>query len=320
MALEIINKTTQQEAYGELVTRAARYAETATAANTRRAYSVALARFIAWCDANGVSATPATPETVAAYITEMADTHSPAIIDQHLAAISTAHRLAGHNSPTTAQIVKLTRKGLRIEKGTAQRQARPISVPELEAILAPLTDSPIDARDRALILIGFAGGMRRSELVALDVADLEETPEGLRVTIRRSKTDQEAAGRVIGIPYGQNLATCPVRALSAWLRAAGITEGPVFRSINRHAQISDSRLSAQSVALVVKARAEAAGIDPAKLSGHSLRAGLATAAARAGVDERTIARTTGHTGTTVLRRYIRDGELFTHNAAASIGL
>jgi integrase len=162
--------------------------------------------------------------------------------------------------------------------------------------------------------------MRRSELVALDVEDVTEGPDGLTVRLRRSKTDQEGAGRTVGIPYGSNLATCPVRAWRAWLELSEIAEGPAFRSVDRHGRVGTTRLTAQAVALVVKSHAARAGLDPDEVAGHSLRAGLATSAAEAGVPERVIAATTGHKGTAMLRRYIREGSLFRENAASAVGL
>jgi integrase len=162
--------------------------------------------------------------------------------------------------------------------------------------------------------------MRRSELVGLDVADVSEGTDGLIVRLRRSKTDQEGAGRNVGIPYGSNLATCPVRAWRAWLELSSITEGPAFRPVDRHGRIAVTRLSGQAVALVLKRHASRAGLDPGEVAGHSLRAGLATSAAAAGVPESVIAATTGHRGTAMLRRYIREGSLFCENAADAVGL
>jgi integrase len=182
-----------------------------------------------------------------------------------------------------------------------------------------LPDSLLGIRDRALLLVGFAGAFRRSELVGLDVADVEFKREGLVVTLERSKTDQEGAGRKIGIPYGSNPATCPVRALQAWLEASATTEGALFRTMNRHGHVKD-RLSGQGVAIVVKRCAEAAGLNPDDYAGHSLRSGLATSAAAAGVSERAIMNQTGHKSVNMVRRYIREGSLFRENAAAGVGL
>ncbi|WP_309709653.1 tyrosine-type recombinase/integrase [Armatimonas sp.] len=181
-------------------------------------------------------------------------------------------------------------------------------------------DRLIACRDRALLLLGFAGAMRRSELVGLDVADVVEAADGLVVTIRRSKTDQEGQGRKIGIPYGSKLATCPVRSLRAWKVRAKITEGPLFRQVNRHGKVLEGRLGDRTVALVVKRAVAATGVDAASYAGHSLRAGLATAAAMAGVSERVIQGQTGHKSLPILRRYIREGSLFRENAAAEVGL
>lgn len=176
-------------------------------------------------------------------------------------------------------------------------------------------------RDRALLLAGFALAARRSELVALRVSDLEETPEGFRVTVRRSKTDQEARGTTRALPYGSDPETCPVRALSAWLAMAGITEGPVFRAVDRWGHVADRALTGQAVALIVKSAAAGAGLEPDKYSGHSLRAGFCTTAAARGASERAIARQTGHApNSTVLRSYIRHATVFTDNAAADLGL
>jgi integrase len=178
----------------------------------------------------------------------------------------------------------------------------------------------VGLRDRALLLVGFAGAFRRSELVSLDVADLEFTGGGLIVTLRKSKTDQEGRTRRLGIPYGSSEQTCPVRSERAWLESAHITHGPVFRSLDRFHRVQPKRLSDKAVALVVKRRAKAVGLDPARYAGHSLRAGLATSAAAAGASERVIMSQTGHRSAEMVRRYIREGSLFTSNPAAMVGL
>ena len=175
-------------------------------------------------------------------------------------------------------------------------------------------------RDSALLLVGFAGALRRSELVGLDVADVIPADGGTILTLRRSKTDQEGAGRQVGIPYGSHRETCPVRSLHRWLEIAELEEGPIFRPIDRHGSVGSTRLSDRSVALIVQRAAKKAGLDPGLFAGHSLRAGLATAAAAAGVSEHDIARTTGHKSVAVLRRYVRTATVFERNAAASVGL
>jgi site-specific recombinase XerD len=304
----------------EIAATARDYVAVSRAENTTRSYRTGWAQFTAWCDEHGVTPLPASAEIVACYVADLAKSAKPATIDLRLAAVSSAHRAAGYDSPTKAEVVRLVRRGVRRTLGTSQRQVRAVTVPDLRRMIEGLGTDPAGCRDHALLLLGFAGAMRRSELVALDVEDVTEGPDGLTVRLRRSKTDQEGAGRTVGIPYGSNPSTCPVRAWRAWLELSGITEGPAFRSVDRHGRIGATRLTAQAVALVVKSHAARAGLDPDEVAGHSLRAGLATSAAEAGVPERVIAATTGHKGTAMLRRYIREGSLFRENAASAVGL
>jgi integrase len=187
-------------------------------------------------------------------------------------------------------------------------------------MVASLPDSLIGRRDACLLLLGFAMAARRSELVALTVEDLTATADGLVVTIRRSKTDQEGQGRQTGVPYGSNQMTCPIRATQTWLEASGIETGPLFRSVDRHGRLGNSALSDKAVALIVKRAAERAGLNPNRFAGHSLRSGMATSAARGGATEAQIMEQTGHRSLTVLRRYIRRGTLFDENAASKLGL
>jgi integrase len=183
-----------------------------------------------------------------------------------------------------------------------------------------LDGSLIGLRDRALILIGFAGAFRRSELVAVEMDDIEFNREGLTITLLQSKTDQEGQGYKKGIPYGSHPDTCPVRSLQDWLQAAKITKGPLFRRVNRYGQVGPAALTGKSVAVIVKKLAKAAGLDERKYSGHSLRAGLITTAANRGVDERSIMKQSGHKSLTVMRGYIQDATLFKNNAATHVGL
>ncbi len=187
-------------------------------------------------------------------------------------------------------------------------------------MISRLPNSLLGVRDRALLLVGFSGAFRRSELVALDVADVAVTRDGLVVTIRRSKTDQEGEGRKIGIPYGSNPATCPVRALQDWLAQCGFTEGPLYRPIDRFGKVASMRLSAAAVADIVKRYAAAVGLKASDFAGHSLRSGLATSAAMGGASERSIMAQTRHRSVATVRRYIRDGSLFRENAVAVVGL
>lgn len=306
-----------------LADRAAGYAAAAQAEATRKVYARDWLRFRGWCAELplGAQPLPAAPALVALYITHLADGGSkPSTIARALVAIGQAHRLAGHESPCSEAPVPSTMKGIRARLGSAPTQKAAAVVPTLRAMLATLGAGLGGMRDRALLTLGFAGAFRRSELVALDVVDLAWTADGLEVTIRRSKTDQEGWGRKVGVPYGGTPASCPVRSVRAWLDAAAITAGPVFRPVAKGGRSGDERLSDRAVALVVKRAASAAGFDPATFAGHSLRAGLATSAAKAGKSERSIMAQTGHRSSAMVRRYIRDATLFDDNAAAGIGL
>ena len=318
--MTLLQSNGQSVEMAEIAADARDYVAASRAENTTRVYRTGWAQFTAWCDEHGVVALPAGAETVALYVADLAKDAKPATIDLRLAAISAAHRAAGHDSPTKAEPVRLVRRGVRRTLGTAQRQVRPLTVPELRTMLQGLGTDPGGCRDRALLLLGFAGALRRSELVGLNVDDITGGADGLTLHLRRSKTDQEGAGRTLGIPFGSNPATCPVRAWRAWLEVSGITEGAAFRAVDRHGRLGPTRLSAPAVALVLKRHAARAGLDPGEVAGHSLRAGLATSAAAAGVPERVIAEQTGHKGTAMLRRYIREGSLFRENAAGAVGL
>jgi integrase len=192
------------------------------------------------------------------------------------------HQQIGFVSPTRAWAVQQFLTGLKRELGVAPDRKRPILAMDLKQILSELPDGLLGMRDRALLLLGFAGAFRRSELVGLDVDDLEERSDGLVAHIRKSKTDQQREGRAVGIPRGGDPATCPVAAVAAWREAASIQEGPLFRRVNRHGRVLPQRLSAEAVSLVVKRYAKKLGFDPSEFAGHSLRAGLATSAAAAG--------------------------------------
>jgi integrase len=237
-----------------------------------------------------------------------------------LNAIAEAHKAVGLESPTHHAIVTNTMKGIRRTKGTAAAQKAPALTEDIRAMVYATDASIIGARDRALILLGFTTACRRSEIVDLDVEDSTFGKDGLTILLRRSKTDQDGVGRKIGIPYGSNPDTCPVRVLQSWMEQGGITSGPLFRSISRHGRVQTGRLSGIDVARVVKKLAERAGLDPAKYAGHSLRAGHATSAAIAGASERSIMNQTGHRSVQMVRRYIRDGSLFRENSAGKLGL
>jgi integrase len=282
------------------------------AENTRIAYVSDLRHFEAWG-----GRVPASAETVASYLAAHADVFSVATLVRRIASISKAHRARGIPNPTASELVHATMRGIKRTRGCAQRVAKPLLRDDLLLVLDAMGDGIKDARDRALLLLGFAGGLRRSELVALDGDDIEHVRQGIVLHLRRTKTDQEGHGQKIGIPYGRTR-WCPVAALDAWLSASRIDEGAVFRPVDRHGRMHPDRLSGEAVSLVVKERAATAGLDPAGYSGHSLRAGLATSAAQAGVPTWKIRQQTRHASDAMLARYIRDGELFTENAAGAL--
>jgi site-specific recombinase XerD len=300
--------------------QARQYIRASKAENTLRGYQSDWRDFCAWCEAHTLGALPTTSETVASYIAECAGHLKPGSIQRRLNAIAEAHKAVGLESPTHTGIVRNTMKGIRRTLGTAPAQKAPTLTDDIRAMVGATDSGLIGLRDRALILLGFAGAFRRSEVVGLDVEDCAFTTDGLTVTLRRSKTDQEGVGRRVGIPYGSNPETCPVRIVQRWMEHAGISTGPLFRSINRHGQVQPGRLSGIDVARIVKKLAERAGLDAAKYAGHSLRAGHATAAAIAGASERSIMNQTGHRSVHMVRRYIRDGNLFRENSAGKLGL
>ena len=286
------------------------------AASTRKAYGTDFRLFKVYCDAKGVSALPASPETVAAYIAAEAKTAKPSTIGRRVAAIRYAHKLAGVETPTDAEGVKATMRGIRRTFGGARNTKAPAVAAKMLGMVATTPDSRAGLRDRALLLLGFAGAFRRSELVALDVADLEENETGLLVSIRSSKTDQERQGVTIAIARGD--IACPVKALRAWLDAAGIEAGPIFRPIDRHGNLLPSRLTAQSVANIVKAYAGRAGFDASTFSGHSLRSGFLTSAAGKGASIFKMMDVSRHKSVDTLRGYVRDAELFKDHAGAGL--
>ena len=279
---------------------------------TKRGYQQDIAHFEAWG-----GSIPASADTIAAYLADLATSYKTATIVRRVTALSKAHDAMGAANPTKSELVRATMRGIKRTNGTATREAKPILREDLFQMLDCIGDSTKDMRDKALLLLGFAGAFRRSELVGLDVSDIEHVRQGIVVTLRRSKTDQNGAGRKIGIPFGRSK-WCPVKQLADWLEHAKIETGPLFRGINRHGHVADQRLSGEAVCVIVKQRAEAAGFDPTGYSGHSLRAGLATSAAMAGASAWKIRQQTGHASDAMLNRYIRDGDMFTSNAAGAV--
>lgn len=297
------------------------YLESARSRNTIRGYRSGFQQFHGWCEHSGLRSLPATEETIALYLSAEAGRLKAATLSHRLCAIAKAHKAAGHPSPIKDSVlIAETLKGIKRIHGSSQVQKAPVLTEDLRTMLRVLPDSLQGVRDRALLLVGFAGAFRRSELVSLDVSAVAFTSEGLLITLLRSKTDQEGQGRQVAIPEGQHIETCPVRALRAWLTAAVITEGPIFRSVNRHSQPSSERLTDHSVGLIVKRYASRVGLASASFSGHSLRAGFVTSAARAGEPERRIMRQTGHKSIEMVLRYVRQANIFKDNAANALGL
>jgi len=288
------------------------YLEAALSKNTRRAYRSDLKHFTDWG-----GTIPAGDFMIAEYLAAHAGTLAVATLERRITTIAKAHTSRGLVTPTRSDLVKMTMQGIRKTHGSAQRRVAPIMKDDLVAMVEGLGDGMKDLRDRALLLVGFAGAFRRSELVAINVTDIEHVPEGIIINLRRSKTDQEGKGRKVAIPFAKG-AVCPVLSLKAWLSAAEIVGGPVFRSVNRHRHLSEWALSPEAVALVVKERSTAIGLDSRNYSGHSLRAGLVTSAASADVPVWKIKEQTGHASDEMLKRYIRADRLFVGNAAGRL--
>lgn len=301
--------------------KARAYAHAAKAPNTLKAYRSDWRAFEAFCRGRDAAALPATVATVAAYAAEAACRLKANTVERHLTAISQAHQLAGVENPVDDMLVRTVLGGIRRVKGTAQQSKEPLSSELLRKMVDTIPGDDLrSVRDRALLLVGFAGAFRRTELVGLRYEDLRFTSQGAVVTIPRSKTDPQAQGQTIGMPYGRQLATCPVRALQAWIARSGVTTGFVFRPVGKWNRLGEAGLCDHQVARIVKALARRISLNADHFSGHSLRSGLATAAAEGGASERSIMDQTRHRSLKQVRKYIRRGSLFDDNAAAHAGL
>jgi len=292
---------------------AAEYAQADKADATRRAYLSDFRDFFTWCEAVQAEPLPASIETTAAYLAQLADKGLKAsTINRRAAAIGYVHRAKGFEPPTNAEPVKAVLRGIRRRLGAAVNRKDPATATAIARMVRRIPETLQGKRDRALLLLGFAAALRRSELVALDVADMERAPEGIIVHIRRSKTDQEGEGHQIAVPRGSKLK--PVEALEDWLRSARIEEGPVFRSIRKGGHSTGGRLSEGSVAEIVKRHAGAAGLDPDTMSGHSLRAGFVTSALENGADLLKVMDVTRHREVKTLKAYDRRAKAFKNHA------
>lgn len=300
-------------------------ADAALAAGTRRVYQSSWRVWTAWCEANGHTPLPAHPLAVAAWVAERAgEGRAIATISKDVAALRWAHEQAGHPDPTTSRDLRLVLRGLRRQHGTAPRhQAHALITDEVRRVVAAVDRSTLRGkRDAALLLLGFAAALRRSELADLRVDDLSFAARGVVVRLRRSKGDQDGEGALVGVARGHHAETDPVRALREWVKAAGL-EGsdPLFQRIGgRAARVMDQPLSAQSVGTIIRQRACDAGLEDLPVSGHSLRAGHATQAAEAGVAALRIARTTRHAKLETLARYVRPSEVLVDSTSSELGL
>ena len=300
--------------------RAEEYVAASTAANTRRAYDNAWRDFTDWSHSHGLDALPASPATVGLYLAEGADRLKVATLKLRLSAIAVRHREAGYALDRSHPAIRKVMRGVARVKGVAPNKKEAATAEILrDAIRAYAAGVSLKAkRDRALLAVGFFAALRRSELVAINVADLSFTADGVILRLPRRKTDAEGAGTDIGLPLKRDGMICPVKALREWIVAAGIVEGPIFRSISKGDKVLTPRLSDRDVARIVKAATTAAGYDASLFSGHSLRSGFVTTAARAGVADHVIMKQTGHKRLEELHGYIRRAGLFTENAAALI--
>lgn len=306
--------------YEELAAAEA-FASASKSPATLRAYRSAWTAFTSWCEQRGALALPADPNLVAVYLSSLAcGGRKVPTVEKHLAAIAEAHRLRRMTPPSADPAVVTVMKGLRRTVGVAKTGKHPLVIQDLRRVMAAIPDDLLGIRDGALIITGFTGALRRSELVALNVEDLRFQEEGTVITIRRSKADQEGKGEHVGLPFGSRIETCPVRAIKKWLSITGIESGPLFRPIGRGGHPGDGRLSGESVGLAVKRAVARVGLNPRKYGAHSLRSGLVTSAATAGVDSVQLSRHTRHASLAVLRDYIRPATVFLNNPAAEVGL
>ena len=305
-----------------LAAQAAAFARAAKAPSTLRAYAADWRHFVAWCEVQGASPLPATPETVAFYLTALAATHRPATITRRLTAITKAHQVKGLLSPATVSELAVgeTLKGIRRTLGLAQKSKAPLLTADLLQVLAHVPPGLAGLRDRALLLVGYAGAFRRSELAALQLEDVAWVEEGSILTLRRSKTDQQGQGRQVALPLGAHAQTCPVRALRSWIEQAQLTEGRLFRAVDRHGRLRPGWLHPDAVGEIVKRALGRAGFEAGKYGGHSLRAGFATQAAKNGATAFDIMRQTGHRSVQTVSRYVREAQIFRDAPAGKLGL
>ena len=291
--------------------------------NTVRAYKSDFNDFGLFCAKNGFKSLPTEPKIISLYLTYLSTKNiKMSTLKRRLVSISVIHRLKGHYVDTKHPSIIENIMGIKRRKGSTQRGKKPILINNLKTIINVIDEYNKEEikrlRDRSIILIGFSGGFRRNEIVSIDYDDLDFVQEGLKMNVRRSKTDQFGEGFVKALPYFNNQLYCPVVSLKDWLNISKIASGPVFRRFNKGSSLSEKRLTDQSVALLIKEYLNLAGIDSKNYSGHSLRSGFATSAAESGAEERNIMAMTGHKSTEMVRRYIKEANLFKNNALNKI--
>ena len=292
--------------------------------NTLRAYKSDFKDFGSFCVKHGLNSLPSDPKTVSLYITQLSKSSKISTLRRRIVSISIVHKLKGHYLDTKHPIIVENLMGIRRIKGSIQKGKKPLLINHLKLIINAINDQKFDDikkfRDKSIILVGFGGGFRRTELTSLDYEDLEFVPEGVKITIRRSKTDQFGEGMIKGLPYFNNENYCPVVNLKKMLEISKIRTGPIFRRFTKGSLLTENRLTDQSVVLLIKEYLNLAGIENKNFAGHSLRSGFATVAAESGADERSIMTMTGHKTTQMVRRYIREANIFKNNALNKIDL
>ena len=288
------------------------------AKNTLRAYKSDYRDFGTFCAKHGLNSMPSEPKIVSLYLTHLSKNSKISTLRRRLVSISMVHKLKGHYLDTKHPIIVENLMGIKRVKGSVQKGKKPILINHLKSLINIIDQQKIEEikklRDKSIILVGFGGGFRRSELISIDHEDLEFVQEGIKITIKRSKTDQFGEGMIKGLPYFSNEDYCPVKNLQKWLDISKIKSGPIFTRFSKGSLLTGKRLSDQSVVLLMKKYLNLAGIESANFSGHSLRSGFATVAAASGADERSIMAMTGHKTSQMVRRYIKEANIFKNNA------
>ncbi len=290
--------------------------------NTLRAYKSDFKDFTTFCAQHGFSSLPSEPKIVSLYLTHLSKRSKVSTLRRRLVSISMVHKLKGHYLDSKHPIIVENLMGIKRIKGTIQKGKKPLLINHLKSIVNVINEQNVEnikkLRDMSIILVGFGGGFRRTELISIDYEDLEFVSEGLKISIRRSKTDQLGEGMIKGLPYFNNKNYCPVVSLKKWLEISKIKSGPVFRRFSKGSTLTEKRLTDQSVVLLMKEYLNLAGIENKNFAGHSLRSGFATVAADSGADERSIMAMTGHKTTQMVRRYIKEANIFKNNALNNI--